>query len=143
MANLDGKAEDVIRAELNTNENSRLIAVSIAIFVVLFIYKDSVPVFLFGWAIGQLVIALPLLYKSSDAYEKTAYVDRPSGYRGQHTHRGRSRIADVGQFFPRDPGLISEFPHDGADKQGTEIIAEKDKHAQPPAEKLGFFSRLG
>ncbi len=73
MAKLDAKVEDVYRAEFNANENSRLIAVSIAVFVVVFVYKDFIPVFLFGWIIGQLVIALPLLYKSSDAYEKTAY----------------------------------------------------------------------
>jgi hypothetical protein len=73
MAKLDAKVEDVYRAEFNANENSRLIAVSIAVFVVVFVYKDFIPAFLFGWIIGQLVIALPLLYKSSDAYEKTAY----------------------------------------------------------------------
>ena len=73
MAGLDRRSEDIVRAEFNTNENSRLIAVSIAIFVVVFAYKDLIPTFLFGWIIGQLIIALPLLYKSSDAYEKTAY----------------------------------------------------------------------
>lgn len=73
LANLDEKAEDIVRAEFNANENSRLIAVSIAIFVVIFVYKDFIPSFLFEWIIGQLVIAFPLLYKSSDAYEKTAY----------------------------------------------------------------------
>ncbi len=75
MANLSKKTRDVVRAEFSANENSRLIAVSIAIFVVIFIYKDFIPTFLFGWIIGQLVISLPLFYKSSDAYEKTAYRD--------------------------------------------------------------------
>ena len=46
MAKLDAKVEDVYRAEFNANENSRLIAVSIAVFVVVFVYKDFIPVFL-------------------------------------------------------------------------------------------------
>ncbi len=73
MAHLGDKSEKVVRAELNAAENSRLLAVTIAIFVVIFIYKDFIPTLLFGWIIGQLVISLPLFYKSSDEYEKLAY----------------------------------------------------------------------
>lgn len=75
MAHLDEKSEKILRAEINVAENSRLLAVAIAIFVVIFIYKDSIPALLFGWIIGQLVISLPLFYKSSDGYEKLAYRD--------------------------------------------------------------------
>ncbi|MHA1276162.1 MAG: hypothetical protein ACTSQI_00630 [Candidatus Helarchaeota archaeon] len=41
--------------------------------MIIFIYKDAIPSFIFPWIIGQLVLVLPLLYKSSDAYEKTCY----------------------------------------------------------------------
>ncbi|MHA1266851.1 MAG: hypothetical protein ACTSRS_16560 [Candidatus Helarchaeota archaeon] len=75
MAHLDEKSEKVVRAEINVAENSRLLAVAIAIFVVIFIYKDVIPVALFGWVIAQLVLSFPLFYKSSDGYEKLAYRD--------------------------------------------------------------------
>jgi len=77
MVNDTEKTENSIRAELSSNENSRFIAVSIAIFVVIFIYKDSIPTFLFGWIIGLLVTSLPLFYKSSEAFEKIAYRPNP------------------------------------------------------------------
>ncbi|TFG04754.1 MAG: hypothetical protein EU536_03860 [Promethearchaeota archaeon] len=77
MANLDGKSEKIVRAEINVAENSRLLAVAIAVFVVTFIYHENIPSFLFAWTVGQLVLSLPLFYKSSDGYEKLAYRDYP------------------------------------------------------------------
>ena len=74
---------------------------------------------------------------TAHAHSQAHQVRRPVGNGHQHAYRSRCGIRNVGQLLTGNLRLVSDAPHNRADKKRAEGIAEVDKDTKYPGHELG------
>ena len=64
------------------------------------------------------------------------YRRRPRGHWGDHAHRGRRGVDEVGQLGTGNLVALGDGPHHSAHRQAVEVVVDEDQHAQQHGQQL-------
>jgi len=64
------------------------------------------------------------------------YRRRPRGHRGDHAHRGRRGVDEIGQLGTGNFVTLGDGPHHSAHRQAVEVVVDEDQHAQQHGQQL-------